>query len=280
MPGKGCSTQRPVGRDLLVGEARLSLCRMGLEPRDPSRSKLVALPELGCGQHTQARETAAPRAPSGLLVGGFSSARREDWTSPLHLPPLWSHGCDPAPLCWELGPQGLATTAYQDPGHPYRAQLGGPFSQNSKLVPSTCNSSLRDGTISHRKHSSVWRSPRDTASESSNSVVLVFPSPTPNSPACGGSSCWGSLAHQCHPPTGRQLLQGQPAPHPEEEGTRGKTPRLPFLKMFLSLSERWLYSLINQSSNLKCLRHYAGASWDLEVSDEHHSTEKQFKFSL
>lgn len=149
-----------------------------------------------------------------------------------------------------------------------------------QLVPSTCNSSLRDGTISHRKHSSVWRSPRDTASESSNSVVLVFPSPTPNSPACGGSSCWGSLAHQCHPPTGRQLLQGQPAPHPEEEGTRGKTPRLPFLKMFLSLSERWLYSLINQSSNLKCLRHYAGASWDLEVSDEHHSTEKQFKFSL
>lgn len=158
MPGKGCSTQRPVGRDLLVGEARLSLCRMGLEPRDPSRSKLVALPELGCGQHTQARETAAPRAPSGLLVGGFSSARREDWTSPLHLPPLWSHGCDPAPLCWELGPQGLATTAYQDPGHPYRAQLGGPFSQNSKVGRAPDPTGRRPASVGPREEGEAPRS--------------------------------------------------------------------------------------------------------------------------
>lgn len=111
-----------------------------------------------------------------------------------------------------------------------------------QLVPSTCNSSLRDGTISHRKHSSVWRSPRDTASETSNSVVLGFPSPTPNSPACGGSSCWGSLAHQCQ--LGGRCCRASLHHTRRRKGQEARPQG--FLKMFLSLSGRRLYSLINQ----------------------------------
>lgn len=66
--------------------------------------------------------------------------------------------------------------------------------------PSSCNPSLRGGTILHQKYRSVWRSPRDTAGETTNFVVLAFLSPTSNSPACGGPSCRGGLALPSHLP--------------------------------------------------------------------------------
>lgn len=116
-------------QSLLLGKARLSLCR---EPQDLCRRRLTPSPELGCGQHT--RETAAPRAPSPHLVSSLEAAHMLN----LRIGPSLSAlntavTLLPSAQVLGAGPKGLGHTAYQDPGHPCRAQLEGSFSHISKV---------------------------------------------------------------------------------------------------------------------------------------------------
>lgn len=109
------------------------------------------------------------------------------------------------------------------------------------LVPSSCNSSLRDGPIQHWSPGILQVRP-----------VFVFRPSLPNCSSCGGSSCSEAAA------AGSACTLSR--------GGRDKTPKL---NMFLSLGSGSILL-----SNLKCLQHYPETSWDLEVSRYHHSSEK------
>lgn len=95
--GKGCSTQGPAGRDPLLGKARLSLCRVGLETRELSR--MLCLRSRSRGSTLKAREarlhephplTCSPREasrPLGLGTGPPLSVSLS-WSTAVTLLPL------------------------------------------------------------------------------------------------------------------------------------------------------------------------------------------------